>query len=75
MKFYMTLGQGQPYYPGYFVCEANDEYEAMRMTAKALNGRWCSTHDRLETVHHLDRIYRGVITEEGINECDAEHMK
>ena len=64
----MTLGSGQPYYPGYFICEAEDEGYARRLTSKALNNRWCSTYEIFEELHPMDRIYRGTITENGIGE-------
>ena len=63
-KFYMTLGDGQPYYPGYFICYADDEYEASIMTSNALNGRWCGTYYSLDKLHPDDRILRGTITNE-----------
>ena len=59
--FYMTLGEGQPYYPGYFKCIAKDEYDARELTYDALEGRWCGTYDALIKVHASDRIYRGYI--------------
>ena len=64
--FYMTVGSGQPYYPGYFVAHAVNENDARQMTYKALNGRWCSTYDSLDKVHPLDRIYRGDIYKDGM---------
>jgi hypothetical protein len=60
-KYYMTLGSGQPYYPGYFECEAENEQTARLMTSHALKGRWCGTHRSLDEVHPLDRIFRGTI--------------
>lgn len=65
----MTLGSGQPYFPGYFVCSAKDEIEARGLTSKALNNRWCGTHRTIDEVHRLDRIYRGYIDENGIHEA------
>jgi hypothetical protein len=65
MIFYMTLGSGQQYYPGYFECEAESEAGARMMTHRALNGRWCGTYESLEDLHPLDRIYRGTIDEYG----------
>ena len=59
--FYMTLAVGQPYYPGYFECIAEDEYDARELTHDALDGRWCSTYYALIEVHPLDRIYCGYI--------------
>jgi hypothetical protein len=64
MKFYMTLGDGQPYYPGYFVCIADNELEARQLTSDCLNNRWCGTYDSLDKVHPLDRLQRGYITKE-----------
>jgi hypothetical protein len=63
MKFYMTLGSGQPHYPGYFVCIANDEAEARKLTSIVLNNRWCGTYHNFSDLHKLDRIQRGYITE------------
>ena len=65
-QFYMTLGSGQPYYPGYFIAYARDEAEARFLTSKALNNRWCSTYEKFEDIHPLDRIYRGGILESGL---------
>lgn len=64
MKFYMTLGSGQPYYPGYFTCIADNELEARQLTHQLLDGRWCGTYDSFDKVHELDRIPRGIITKE-----------
>jgi hypothetical protein len=64
MKFYMTLGSGQPYYPGYFVCIADDELEARRLVSRYLNNRGCSIYDNLSKVHPADSIQRGYITKE-----------
>jgi hypothetical protein len=64
MKFYMTLGSGQPYYPGYFVCIADNELEARQLTSAVLNSRWCGTYDALDKVHPMDRLQRGYITKE-----------
>jgi hypothetical protein len=67
--FYMTLGSGQPYYPGYFLCIAEDENIARIQTSHALNGRWCSTYESLEDVHPYNRIYRGYIDINGVHEA------
>lgn len=67
-KFYMTLGRGQPLYPGYFICEADNESHASKLTYETLDGRWCNTYLTLDDVHPMDRIYRGTITEQGIGE-------
>lgn len=64
-KYYMTLGSGQPHYPGYFVCEAESEVGARMMTNRALNGRWCGTYESLDQVHPNDRVCRGTIDELG----------
>jgi hypothetical protein len=64
MKFYMTLGDGQPYYPGYFVCIADDENEARQLTSDCLDNRWCGTYESLSQVHPMDRLQRGYITKE-----------
>ncbi|MCX5637111.1 MAG: hypothetical protein NTX52_05395 [Planctomycetota bacterium] len=64
MKFYMTLGSGQPYYPGYFVCIADNENEARQLTSEALNNRWCGTYDTLDQIHPNNRIQWGYITKE-----------
>jgi hypothetical protein len=65
-KFYMTLGSGQPHYPGYFIAIAANEYSARLLTSNALNERWCSTYEEFDEIHPMDRIYRGEITENGI---------
>jgi len=65
--FYMTLGSGQPHFPGYFTCEADTEVGARMMTHRALNGRWCSTYDSLDSVHPMDKIFRGTIDELGVH--------
>jgi hypothetical protein len=64
MKFYMTLGSGQPHYPGYFVCIADNELEARQLTSHCLNNRWCSTYHNFSDVNKMDRIQRGYITKE-----------
>jgi hypothetical protein len=64
MKFYMTLGSGQPHYPGYFVCIADNELEARQLTSDVLNNRWCGTYHNFSDLHKLDRIQRGYITKE-----------
>ena len=65
--YYMTLGSGQPFYPGYFECIARDENEARHLTSEVLKGRWCSTYLALREVHPQDRIYRGYIKLDGLN--------
>lgn len=60
--FYMTLGIGQPYYPGYFEVDTENENQARAVTAKALNRRWCGTYEKLEDVHPWNKICRGEIT-------------
>jgi len=62
-NFYMTLGSGQPYYPGYFICEAENESKARELTSKTLNNQWCGTYYSLEEVYPNDRVYRGTIKE------------
>ena len=72
-EFYITLRCGQPYYPGYFIVHAENELSARAMAFKHLNGKWCSTYEKMEDVHPLDRIYRGDIYERSLeltkNEC------
>jgi hypothetical protein len=60
-NFYMTLGEGQPYHPGYFICVAENEHAAREMTSKVLNGRWCGTYHNFNAVHPADRILKGII--------------
>lgn len=57
----MTLGNGQPGFPGYYVCFAENESEARMKTNKELNGRWCGMYECLEDIHPFDRIYLGDI--------------
>lgn len=66
MNYYMTLGSGQPHYPGYFICEAESKVSARMMTHRALNGKWCGIYESLDQVHPDDRIYRGTIDEFGV---------
>ena len=65
-QYFMTLGSGQPYYPGYFIAYARDENEARFLTSKALNNLWCGTYEKFEDLHPFDRIYRGDILESGL---------
>ena len=64
---YVTLGSGQPYYPGYFECRTDDKSTARDMANKALNGRWCSIYETLEDIHQADENYRGYIDVGGLN--------
>jgi hypothetical protein len=65
--YYMTLGSGQPYYPGYFECIAHNENEARHLTSEVLKGRWCGTYLSLREVNPKDRIYRGYINADGLH--------
>ena len=64
MKFYITPGSGQPYYPGYFVCIADDVIMACNLATTVLNSRWCGIYESLDKIHPFDRIQRGYITKQ-----------
>lgn len=66
-KYYITLGSGHPYYPGYFESIGSDENEARHWAFIYLDNRYCTSYTSLDDIHPLDRIYRGTLTEAGIS--------
>lgn len=60
--YFVTLGCGQPFSPGYFEIEAETEIEAREIAFERLKNRYCGLYFQLEDIHELDRIYRGTLT-------------
>lgn len=60
--YFVTLGFGQPFSPGYFEVKAETENEARVIANERLDRRWCGIYFSLDEVHELDRVYRGTLT-------------
>jgi hypothetical protein len=64
--FYITLGSGQPFFPGFFAVIARNHNEASKLAEKFLNGHWCGLYESRDQLHELDNVYRGTIDFDGI---------
>lgn len=60
-EFYVTIGTGQPYFPGYFAIHTSDVCTARLLARQFLNNRYCTVYKCFESLHELDSIKRGDI--------------